>query len=215
MSASSTDAISPALSALTGGTTTHHTFADLGGLMREFWLHTPLRAIYRPPLVLMLHGWGERGSSYVGLDGWGARTGYGDHWKATAEAHGFLVAWPQGLATRMGNYSDSEPSWNAGGCAHVGAAACDARDVRSVYGGLICSDSCSVCRTCAWCACVDDVGFLVRLTRALLSSSLRVDASRYAATTPQPPCPAVRSPACVPPPQGVRGRMLQWRHDGL
>ena len=162
------------------GETTHHTFSH-GGTMREFWLHTPCCAAnaVSMPLVLMLHGWGEHGNEYAGLDpsaGW--RNG-GDGWTAASDEHCLLVAWPQGLTTHLGRYGATS-SWDAGGCARAGEAVCQPNVVkRNYHGHYLCSNTCDTCAPCGWCTCADDVGFVVSLTRSLLSAqNLRVDPSR-------------------------------------
>ncbi len=85
----------------------------------------------RLPLVLMLHGWGERGAKYAGLEGAPADD---DQWTATSEEHCFLVVWPQALTTQLGAYG-ATAAWNAGGCSTAGAALCDVAAVRREYGG--------------------------------------------------------------------------------
>ena len=169
-----------------GGVTTHHTFS-YDGLQREFWFHLPpcANTTTAPmPLVLMLHGWGERGSTYAGLGESSQWREGGDHWADVSDSHCFAVAWPQGTTSQLGQF-DQVSSWNAVGCSEVGTSACDAAAVRSVYGaGGLCSSNCNTgantcaTRACAWCSCTDDVGFLTRLIRSLLASDLQLDSRR-------------------------------------
>jgi polyhydroxybutyrate depolymerase len=63
---------------------------------RQVRIYRPLRADAAPPLVVVLHGaslTAEQTESYY-------------HWDQTADAYGFVVAYPQGL----------ENLWNAGSC---------------------------------------------------------------------------------------------------
>ena len=146
-------------------TTTHHTMLHKG-LNREFWIHRPCCTAEGVgqasiPLVIMLHGWGEHGSEYAGVtsdSGW--RHG-ADRWAEESERSCFMVAWPQGLETRLGNLG-LQSSWNAGGCSVADANLCDFEIVSSLYEGSLCSaDSCNgVCQPCSWCSCADDVGFI-------------------------------------------------------
>lgn len=166
------------------GQTVHRTFFH-GGVERDFWLHEPLCAAQSTgrPLVLMLHGWGERAAQYAGVERVSWWRAGADRWVEEAQRACFVVAWPQGLLTRL------RPrmwltSWNAGGCSSAGEELCDYSEVVRNNGGSLCSDaSCGTCAACAWCSCADDLGFVVALTRALLSSeALRVDRRRvYAA----------------------------------
>jgi poly(3-hydroxybutyrate) depolymerase len=167
--------------ASSAGKTSHHTFVPDGSMEREFWLHRPSCSRGgRLPLVLMLHGWGERGSQYAGVaqQTYGWREG-ADRWTEEADRACFNVAWPQGLSTQLG--SRKRTSWNGGGCSTAGASLCSTSSVERSYGGSLCSrESCGGrCDACAWCSCADDVGFLTQLTMALRAdAALRVDPQR-------------------------------------
>lgn len=164
------------------GRTTHHTFAHEGAT-REFWLHVPCCARLSRPLVLMMHGWGETGAEYSGFESAAWWRAGQDRWAEEAERGCFIVAWPQGVSTQLGSYQRMS-SWNAGGCSEVGDEACNTQEVVQNFKAPLCSrDSCAgICGSCSWCACSDDVGFIVSLTRALIASNIGVDSRRvYAA----------------------------------
>ena len=157
-----------------GGTTYH--VVRHGGRWREYWLHRPCCADDNPPggtpLVVMLHGWNERGSYYAGLDGH-----WSDRWVAESERGCFIVAWPQGVQERARD-GKSRTSWNAGGCSSAGAGLCTVADVQPpVCMPQLCADP-QACEPCAWCGCADDVGYVEFLARRLRDSDLGIDAAR-------------------------------------
>lgn len=72
-----------------------------GGTQRTYRLHVPANVSGEVPLVLALHGGGGNSSTMVSVS----------HWVETADAEGFIVAFPEGVG-RMANRA----TWNAGGC---------------------------------------------------------------------------------------------------
>ena len=160
----------------------HHTFTH-GGIEREYWLHRPCcsaDATAQLPLVLMLHGWGETGAQYAGLEAGAFSREGADRWIEESERGCFVVAWPQGLLTQLGHYK-KHTSWNAGGCSSAASDLCNTRTVKYYYGdvGLCSADTCGgTCDACAWCTCADDVDFVVSLTRELLAAIPGIDAQR-------------------------------------
>lgn len=71
------------------------------GKQRIYRLHIPANASGEMPLVLALHGGGGNSATMVSVS----------HWVETADAEGFIVAFPEGVG-RMANRA----TWNAGGC---------------------------------------------------------------------------------------------------
>ena len=156
--------------------TTQHTL-----LSREYWLHTPCCRTTTDdlrPLVIMLHGWGDRAGEYAGVQvaspyAWRAGA---DRWTDEAEAACFHVAWPQGVIGRnQVSPAAGTSSWNAGGCSNGGGNLCAATSQ-----SITCfRDSChGACSPCAWCSCTDDVGFITQLAQFLLASDLGIDRQR-------------------------------------
>ena len=90
------------------------------------------------PLVIMLHGYTERGDKYAGID---PTSDYSDQWVDEGNRPNpdgcFVTVWPQGLETQQG----VDPSyvvslWNAGGCSTLGTSGCDFNEVFALYGGF-------------------------------------------------------------------------------
>lgn len=153
-------------------TTLHST--SYNGAHREFWLHRPacidVGAKRRWPLVMMLHGFGERGAEYAGLEG-----PWSDRWTEESDRSCFYVVWPQGLSEPM-KRGGEKTSWNDLTCSSAGTEYCEP----AVLGESYCmTRTCtSSCGPCGWCNCGDDLGFVEGLTRTLARSDLRLDASR-------------------------------------
>ena len=130
----------------------------------------------------MLHGWGETGAQYAGLAAGAFDREGADRWIEESERGCFFVVWPQGILTKLGSRARYKlTSWNAGGCSSASSDLCDVRAVVHAYGqqGLCSLDTCGgTCDACAWCTCLDDVDFIVSLTRELRASNLGIDAQR-------------------------------------
>jgi polyhydroxybutyrate depolymerase len=82
-------------------------FINIGGLQRRTLLHLPKNAAPPIPLVLMLHGMGGNGKATMLETGWSEK----------ADAHGFMVAYPE--ATRphpseRASLRSNPPAWNDG-----------------------------------------------------------------------------------------------------
>jgi polyhydroxybutyrate depolymerase len=79
-----------------------------GGFERTYLVHVPQRAGRGPmPLVVALHGQGGSGSNILEQG----------HWVAKAEAEGFVVVAPEGLAenpNRRARFLGNRRSWNSG-----------------------------------------------------------------------------------------------------
>ena len=84
---------------------THHTL-PFAGTLRKYLLHVPRCAAASPsavPLLLMFHGWLDTAEDYAGL---GSRYhNWSDGWANLAEAHCFVVVWPEGLSESLGDKS--------------------------------------------------------------------------------------------------------------
>ena len=84
---------------------THHTL-PFAGTLRKYLLHVPRCAAASPsavPLLLMFHGWLDTAEDYAGL---GSRyDNWSDGWANLAEAHCFVVVWPEGLSESLGDKS--------------------------------------------------------------------------------------------------------------
>ena len=138
-------------------------------------MHVPscvLNGYTHLPLVIMLHGYTERGDKYAGID---PTSDYSDQWVDEGNRPNpdgcFVTVWPQGLETQQGvDPSYVVSSWNAGGCSTLGTSGCDFNEVFALYGGGLCAHDAycgDTCAPCSWCTCVDDVGFLITLTHHL------------------------------------------------
>jgi polyhydroxybutyrate depolymerase len=88
---------------------------DVVGTSREYRVHVPDELAADPALVVMLHG--GLGSSAQAEDAYG--------WDALADAHGFVVVYPEGLGR----------TWNAGDC--CGRAARDGVDDVAFLSALV------------------------------------------------------------------------------
>lgn len=99
------------------GEVVHGSRATPDGRTRTYRLYLPTERAADAPLVLALHGGTGNGDQYA------ASSGY----DGLAEANGFVVAYPDGTPTAMG---DRRLVWNAGGCcARAAEAADDVDDV--------------------------------------------------------------------------------------
>ncbi|MGC6418597.1 MAG: alpha/beta hydrolase family esterase [Bradymonadia bacterium] len=76
------------------------------GRTRRYIVHVPGGLVPRPPVVLVLHGGGGSAA--------GAKNEYG--FDETANAHGFLAVYPEGIDSRSNITNGPSATWNGGAC---------------------------------------------------------------------------------------------------
>jgi polyhydroxybutyrate depolymerase len=96
-----TTAVEPAVEAT--GEVVHGSLATADGRTRTYRLYLPTDRADDAPLVLALHGGTGNGDQFARSSGY----------DGLAEANGFVVAYPDGTPTAMG---ERRLVWNAGGC---------------------------------------------------------------------------------------------------
>ncbi|CAK0822316.1 unnamed protein product [Prorocentrum cordatum] len=111
------------------------------------------------PLVMVFHGWGERGYTYH------TSYGFGD----LARENDFIAVYPQGVGDcQAGAECKNFFSWNGGGTTNNDQAC---GNFSKAYNKNVCYESCAVkthgCNPCDWTTCYDDVAFVGKMLDSL------------------------------------------------
>jgi len=151
------------------------------GGKRNYRLFVPTS--YNPstptPLVLDFHGFYDTAVSEAKEDGL----------TMAAEQEGFIVAYPNGLADKPGDYGDWNNQWNGGGMNGSVSGKYGKHTCYKGHSKYPCYESCiiaGVCKRgkrqdCGCSGCADDKGFVVALLEKL-KTELCLDTSRVHAT---------------------------------
>lgn len=88
------------------GTVSHHDLVTADGRTRTYRLYVPTKVAADAPLLVALHGGTGNGDQFARASGY----------DGLAEANGFVVVYPEGIATAIG---PRNLVWNAGGCCAI------------------------------------------------------------------------------------------------